>query len=139
MSLADGDIGAVIGGRFYKRRGDRVDRQYQQSSGLVNKRGRLVGINLATIYRGTAYAATLEDILHVLPHLRVGQPGPTRAAANAATIQSGRFAMCTATRAPFTTPAPTSPRASAFTRSPSAAFRPASHCCGYSSDTASIP
>ncbi len=43
---------------------------------LVDAEGRLVGVNVANVYRGSSYAAPLDDILAFLPDLKAGRPGP---------------------------------------------------------------
>jgi serine protease Do len=43
---------------------------------LVDKEGRLVGINVATAYRGSAYAAPIDDVKTFLEDMKAGRPGP---------------------------------------------------------------
>jgi len=43
---------------------------------LVEKNGRLVGINVATVYRGSAFAAPIDRIASFLEDLKAGNPGP---------------------------------------------------------------
>lgn len=48
-----------------------------RGSALVDSEGRLVGVNLASAYRGSSYAIAASDIRHLLPDMREGRPGPS--------------------------------------------------------------
>lgn len=43
---------------------------------LVDAEGRLVGINVASAYRGSSYAAPIDDVRGFLADLAAGRPGP---------------------------------------------------------------
>jgi S1-C subfamily serine protease len=43
---------------------------------LIDSSGQLVGINVGAAYRGTSFAVEAEDLLNLLPHLKLGRPGP---------------------------------------------------------------
>ena len=43
---------------------------------LVDADGRLVGINVTNAYRGSAYAAPIDDVAKFLDDLKAGKPGP---------------------------------------------------------------
>ncbi len=43
---------------------------------LVDAEGRLVGLNVAVAYRGSAYAAPIDEIASFLGELKAGRPGP---------------------------------------------------------------
>jgi len=43
---------------------------------LVDASGNLVGVNVANAYRGSSYAAPIDDVLPFLADLKAGRPGP---------------------------------------------------------------
>lgn len=44
---------------------------------LVDSQGRLVGINVASVYRGSCFAAPIDDVARFLDDLDAGRPGPS--------------------------------------------------------------
>jgi putative serine protease PepD len=43
---------------------------------LFDAEGRLVGVNVANVYRGSSYAAPIDDVMGFLGDLKAGRPGP---------------------------------------------------------------